>query len=240
MPNYKANFNYFDKIDSPDKAYWLGFIWADGYIAKRTRTQNSHTRIEYNLKLAIKEGDASHIQKFLDCIDSNYPVHLYRSTGFNRENWMEARAFITNLHMCSLLYEGYGIIPGRYDISLILRILPKEYEKYFILGVFDVDGSFVAYQGHYGDKMNVAFGGSESLLRFIENHLVVNNVISKADTVSGLRKLHQRHEGRDGVWRTLNFAGKPQCMKIINYLYQDTPIYLERKYQKYLNLPYHN
>ena len=55
MPNYKANFNYFDKIDSPDKAYWLGFIWADGYIAKRTRTQNGHTRIEYNLKLAIKE-----------------------------------------------------------------------------------------------------------------------------------------------------------------------------------------
>ena len=52
MPSYKANFNYFDKIDTPDKAYWLGFIWADGYIAKRERKQpNGCVRIEYNLKL---------------------------------------------------------------------------------------------------------------------------------------------------------------------------------------------
>ena len=54
MPSYKANFNYFDKIDTPDKAYWLGFIWADGYIAKRERKQpNGCVRIEYNLKLAL-------------------------------------------------------------------------------------------------------------------------------------------------------------------------------------------
>ena len=28
--------------------------------------------------------------------------------------------------------------------------------------------------------------------------------------------------------------------KFINYLYKDSPIYLDRKYQKYLELPYHN
>ena len=72
MPSYKANFNYFDKIDTPDKAYWLGFIWADGYIAKRERKQpNGCVRIEYNLKLELQESDASHVQKFLDCIESN-------------------------------------------------------------------------------------------------------------------------------------------------------------------------
>lgn len=27
-----ANFNIFDKIDSEEKAYWLGFIYADGII----------------------------------------------------------------------------------------------------------------------------------------------------------------------------------------------------------------
>lgn len=241
MPSYKANFNYFDKIDTPDKAYWLGFIWADGYIAKRERKQpNGCVRIEYNLKLELQESDASHVQKFLDCIESNYPVHFYQSNGFNKEPRLEARAFVTNLHLCSLLYEEYGIVPRRHDISLVIKAIPKEYEKYFILGVFDADGSFVAYQGAYGQKMNITFGGSESLLHFIESHLTTNEIILKADTGSGQRKLHQRHEGKDGTWRTLNFAGKQQCMKIINYLYKDSPIYLDRKYQKYLDLPYHN
>ena len=241
MPSYKANFNYFDKIDTPDKAYWLGFIWADGYIAKRIRKQsNGRVRIEYNLKLALQESDASHVQKFLDCIESNYPVHFYQSNGFNKEPRLEARAFITNLHMCSLLYEDYGLIPRRCDVSPLLKQMPKEHEKFFILGIFDADGSFTTYHGDYGDKMNVVFGGSEFLIRFIENHLTTNEIILKATTDSGQRKLHQRHDGKDGTWRTLNFAGKRQCMKIINYLYKDSPIYLDRKYQKYLDLPYHN
>lgn len=141
--------------------------------------------------------------------------------------------------MCSLLYEEYGIIPRRYDTSKILSIIPKELERYFILGVFDADGSFCAYKGEYGEKMNVCFGGSAELLRFIENHLVENNIVLKADNESGERKLAIRHEGKDGTWRSLSFAGKRQGMKIVNYLYKDAVIYLDRKYQKYLNLPYH-
>lgn len=26
--------NYFNTIDDPNKAYWLGFIWCDGYVGK--------------------------------------------------------------------------------------------------------------------------------------------------------------------------------------------------------------
>lgn len=201
---------------------------------------NGNTRTEYNLKLALKEDDAGHVQKFLDCIESDYPVHLYKTTGYNHTDIIyEARAFITNKHMCSLLYEEYGVTPRRYDPTKLLTVIPKELERYFILGVFDGDGSFTSYYGSYGDKMNVCFGGSVELLRFIENHLVKNGIIFKANTESGERKVAIRHKGKDGTWRSLNFAGKRQGMKIVNYLYQDTPIYLDRKYQKYLNLPYH-
>lgn len=238
---YTADFHYFDNIDTPEKAYWLGFIWADGYIVKRNRqySENSN-RVEYNLKLAIKDIDAGHIQKFLDSIESNYPVHIYKTTGFDRSQpAMEARAFITNKYMCSLLYESYGIIPRRSDPSKIIANLPKHLERYFILGTFDADGSFTAYQGDYGEKLNVNFGGSVELLRFIESHLEYNHVIQRAETPSGKRRVAIRHEGKDGTWRSLRFAGKPQGMKILRYLYDDSPIYLERKYQKYLSIPYH-
>ena len=239
MKNYKANFNFFDKIDTPQKAYWLGFIWADGYIAKRNRSlPNGKMRVEYNLKLAIKDSDSGHVQKFLDDIESDYPVHYYKTSGFNDYEIFEARAFITNLHMCSKLYEEYGIIPRRYDATNVISVIPEKLYRYFILGLFDADGSFTCYSGHYGDKMNVSFGGSEQLLRFIESTLVGQGVIDKAKTESGVRSLITRHKGKDGTWRTIAFPGIPQASKILNWLYKDSVIHLDRKYEKYLSVPY--
>ncbi len=242
--NYVANFNFFDNIDTPQKAYWLGFIWADGYISKRerivTNSKKNKTRLEYNLKLALKESDASHVQKFINDIDGNYPVHIYNSSGFDRNNTTtEARAFITNKYMCSKLYEDYGIIPRRHEVDKIIRAIPERLYKYFILGVFDGDGSFTSYHCGRDCKLNVCFGGSEELLRFIENVLITQNVVSSIGE-NKHRKLQERHKGRDGTWRTLPFAGVSQGSKILRWLYEDSVIYLDRKYEKYKKLASQN
>ena len=194
--------------------------------------------MEYNIKLALKDTDYNHIQKFLDDLESNYPIHFYVSKGFDRTfTSREARAFITNLHMGSFLYEELGLVPNRHDASKMIAHIPKEFHKYFILGLFDADGSFSAYQKEsYGEKLNISFGGSESLLRFIEEHLIENNIV---ESYKNGRELQQRHEGKDGTWLSLRFAGKVQGLKILDYLY-DSSIYLYRKYQKYLDIPYHS
>lgn len=231
MKQYKANFNFFDEIDNPKKAYWLGFIWSDGYVAKRKRLSSSgKTRIEYNLKLSVQESDAGHAQKFLEDIESNYPVKFYKTNGFEFSQ-REARAFVTNLHMGSLLYEHYGIVPKRHDVSKILAIIPENLYRYFILGVFDADGSFSEYSGEYGGKMRVSFGGSQELLNFIESILIKEGIAQKQN-----RKLIVRHEGKDGNWRSIAFSGIPQASKVLNWLYKDSEIHLDRKYEKYLSL----
>lgn len=232
---YKANFYYFDLIDTPNKAYWLGFLWGDGYIGKRERKQkNGKIRIEYNIKLAIKERDYNHVQKFLNDLESNYPVLFYNTAGFCSETpQKEARAFITNLHMGSLLYEQLKIIPNRWNPSEVIKHIPKKFHKYFILGVFDADGSFSFYYNKgINKKLNVTFGGSELLLRFIEQHLVDNRIINKSEQ---RRKLFQRHKEKDGTWRTLTLSGTKQGAAVLQYLY-DSPIYLSRKYDKFLQI----
>lgn len=234
-------------IDSPNKAYWLGFLWADGYVAKRNRETwgkygaRGANRLEYNLKFSLKESDKGHLQKFVNDLQGNYPIHKYKTTGFNGAgNPYESRVFITNKHMCGdLLYEKLGLIPNRHDPTAIINHIPKEFYRYFILGVFDGDGSFSEYSGEgYGDKINVSFGGSQELLEFIEDYLIEQGVVEKVNTPNGRRKLAQRHEGRDGTWRSLRFAGIPQSSKILNFLYKDAVIYLDRKYQKYLDLSF--
>lgn len=52
MKQYKANFNFFDKIDNPQKAYWLGFIWSDGYVAK-TRKIKSVRKTKNGIQLKV-------------------------------------------------------------------------------------------------------------------------------------------------------------------------------------------
>lgn len=227
---YKINEKYFDKIDCENKAYWLGFLWADGYISKRVR--GNYNRLEYSLKLSVSEIDDAHLKKFIQDLSSDYLIHYYKTNSQSfSTNKREARVLITNKYMVSNLYENFGIMPNRYNPDELIKNIPKQYHKAFIRGVFDGDGSLTLYlhKGKY-KKMNVSFGGSEELLRFIESHLNDNLLHTNM-----MHKPYRRHKERDGNWRTLSYAGCRQGMKIIDYLYKDATIYLDRKYEKYLN-----
>ncbi len=48
------NENVFETINTADKAYWLGFLYADGSVSKTTNL----------IELSLKESDLNHIKKF--------------------------------------------------------------------------------------------------------------------------------------------------------------------------------
>ena len=50
MGRYSFNKNIFDEIDTEEKAYWLGFLWSDGTVAKRVRNENN---VEYAFKIDL-------------------------------------------------------------------------------------------------------------------------------------------------------------------------------------------
>ena len=232
---YTFNSHYFDVIDTDEKAYWLGFLWSDGYVCKRNRNGND----VYELNVRLMESDSSHLEKLKKCLDSSHEIKFVKGHSGFIENYTYSKLYISNKHLCSTLYETYGIIPNRYDISKILKHLPKEYEKSFILGVLDADGSFsISFTPSKKSNKNlirlrIDFGGSEMLLRFIENHLWEQQLIEIKN-----RKLCKRHEedDKDGYYRTLYFNNFTQCSNILNYLYDGQNMYLDRKYEKYKNI----
>lgn len=65
----KFNEHYFDNIDSEEKAYWLGFIFADGCIMNNTKT----------FELGLSKIDSGHIDKFKKSI-------LFTGKVYNKEN----------------------------------------------------------------------------------------------------------------------------------------------------------
>ncbi len=63
----KFNETVFDKIDSEEKAYWLGFIFADGTIS--SHPMNKKPRYQFELSLALK--DKGHLEKFNSIMEYN-------------------------------------------------------------------------------------------------------------------------------------------------------------------------
>ena len=234
MKIYKINKHYFDIIDTEDKAYWLGFLWCDGYVIKRDKYYNNCRKIEYNIKLSLSPQDENHLKKFKKCIDSNHPIHTYKCNGFSGiGETVEKRVFITNKHMGEMLQKKYQLIPHREKCEFVNEI-PNSLKKHFIRGVLDADGSFCDYhtvdKGYNIYKINVQFNTYERLLEFIEKYFYD---IGLSNTK--MYKKYKRHNGvnKDGYCRTLTYTGKIQATNILNHLYKDSTMYLDRKYKKY-------
>lgn len=222
------NINYFDVIDTEEKAYWLGFIWSDGYICIRDRHNNG--KLDYEFKLSLSIVDKSHLEKFKKALNSDYEIKEYNYNKSNFKEGKEARLMIYNKHFCSNLVDNYNLKPRRKDIEPILNRLPKNLYKHFIRGVFDADGSMTFYFINNGEtkKSTVSFSCNEQLCIFI------NDVFIKEGLANTKVKLRKRHPDKDEGCEQLGFSGNIQVINILDWLYKDSTIYLDRKYEKYI------
>ena len=125
---YYMNERYFECIDQADKAYWLGFISADGNLSKTSNT----------MTLALKRSDRQHLNKLVKCLESNYVVKDFTNSGGSKQSIVT----ITSAQMKQDLMS-YGIVPAK---SMVLK--PAEllnYCKDFWRGCVDGDGSIMKY-----------------------------------------------------------------------------------------------
>ena len=221
---------YFDTIDNPNKAYWLGFLWCDGYIWHRQRGNGN----EYGMKLDLMKSDSELLYRLKEDIGIHTSIKFYGKYASSFGGNGVSRCSYYNKHLVSVLMNKYGIVPNRTDVSPLLNNLPKEYEKDFIRGCLDADGSFCIYHtmdnGHDIIKICVSFGGTETLLKFIWEHLKTNNLTANEE----MPKINRRHEDRDGIFRELKLCGRLQGYNILHYLYEGADRYLPRKYDKYI------
>ena len=65
MSKYEYNKDYFSKIDTSDKAYWLGFLYADGCINRFYRGEKLKSM---TLELGLCYRDKEHLEKFKNCL----------------------------------------------------------------------------------------------------------------------------------------------------------------------------
>ena len=79
LRKYYHDEDYFETIDSEEKAYWLGFIYADGFVESK--------RINSNQKFGITLNniDYDHLLKFKKSINATNPIKEYKGSGYNKD-----------------------------------------------------------------------------------------------------------------------------------------------------------
>lgn len=205
----KCNFNehYFDIIDCQEKAYWLGFFAADGY---------NHVD-EGCIEFRLHKQDKEVLEKFKSYIGANNPIGLYKQTYCNLTLYSQ--------HLCNKLSE-YGLSQAK---TYTLQIPQLDYKlmRHFIRGYYDGDGYFSVTKRKDRTENSLIYQfnitGMENPLRKMQEHLI-NNV--------GVVDNGLKHR-KSTIAVTIHYSGKNVCKRILDYLYQDATIYLQRKYNRY-------
>jgi hypothetical protein len=214
---YFLNDNYFDVIDSSEKAYWLGFIAADGYITSKRQGEGQ------KFGITLSNIDHGHLDKLNICLNSTYPINVYNASNNYSSESVFCRLLVSSDQIVNSL-KNLGIVENK---TLILQFPSKEqvpdtFIMDYIRGYMDGDGAISFYRGSKTPSCIIGFTGQKEFLEMIQYHLGINLKLST----------------KDGITYQFNIGGNNQCLNILNKLYKNSTenSRLERKYNKYLEL----
>lgn len=201
----------FNIIDSEEKAYWLGFFYADGNVSNTDNT----------FELSLQILDTEHLYKCKQFFKSKRNIILQTKTNKRCRIYLRSNLFKTNL-------INLGCIPKK---SLVITFpdenqVPKEYIIPFIRGYFDGDGCLSYQKTGHSDKIipRVSIVGTENMLIGILRNITGLNTIA-CKKVKNIYSI------------SLN---KKDSVLFLNSIYNNPSIYLTRKYSRYLYFKKHN
>lgn len=222
---YFFNENYFDKIDTPDKAQILGFLYADGCISGN------------HLMVALKSDDKQYLLDILTKFNAPHELLKFKPSwehmGPNKTLIISKDQYFFQLNSRTLISacKKVGLIPRKSWANCSMpneNVLPKELRRYFIKGVLEGDGTINISKPWLGDghkryigKRQVGWCGSFNLMIDIRNFIkqeldIETKLCSKKDSI---------------IW-SITYSRVNDVEKLLKWLYHDSQFHMERKFQK--------
>lgn len=213
LPYYFDEF-FFDKIDTEEKAYWLGFIYADGYLTMKTNA----------IGIELKETDKSHLEKFREALHSEQEVKIYHKNSTYGPQ-VNCRFVFSSKHMKEILLSYYKSVNKTFN-GEFPKIQREDLIPHLIRGFFDGDGCLTwsnKEEGHIITPL-IGFIGTKETLQYIEK---ISNIEWRwSQQVADKTKNNYQIQ-----------CGKVNdSLSFLDYMYKDATVYLDRKYEKYQTL----
>ena len=209
----QLNSNYFEIIDTEEKAYWLGFICADGCVSWNKSSKS------YSFKITLQQSDSDFLEQFIRAIDGDFHVKLktakVRFDGCYKEYDICEVAFRDKKFTSDLLKY---FSPNKTEYLRIPKQIPNHLVRHFIRGFSDGDGCFYCNL-EKRDKSFEIVGKCYDMLLDIKNELSKNNISSE---IYRKRKTNFK----------LGIYNIKELVKFESYLYDGATIFMNRKYIK--------
>jgi len=205
-PRLKINENYFKKWSS-NMAYILGFIFADGSITKITNNGYSD-----KLSFGQNKKDIDILRKIKQELSAEQTLSITQDAiHFS----IYSQIVVDDLKKLGVSYrksfrKSRGKIPD----------IPQKYTRDFIRGIVDGDGS-INFNKKGRPQFNIC--GKKEVMTFIRNHLFSRfNIYSKI--------AQAKYYGKKYNLFYIAY-GSNSAKTLINYLYTDASLHLERKFK---------
>lgn len=170
---YTLDEDYFSQIDSERKAYWLGFLYADGYVGDD----------EYNnIVFSQSKDKAEAVINFAKDIAFTGNLRINQKGG-SFEGTPATIINFSSKKMASDLRK-LGLFPNKSMLMEKFPVIDDVYIRHFIRGYFDGDGSISRNSRNrvnkngtksYSYKMSII--GTEKFVNIIGEHLPVDSYL---------------------------------------------------------------
>jgi len=203
----KYNENYFEKIDTEEKSYFLGFICADGCIVNNPKIG----RYLLTLKLHIK--DKHILEKFISNINGNKCVWEHGQREMVQVSF-SGKKIINDL-------SKLGVIPNK-TFNIKYPSIDKELERHFLRGYFDGDGCIRINK----DKRDNSERGD---MRIVSGSIEMLNTINERMHVLFNTNINKLYGPKNKNYKNIGWAGMKDIENIYHGFYDDSNVFLYRK-----------
>lgn len=202
---YSCDESIFEVIDSHEKAYWVGFLTADGTISGG------------RVSLAVANKDIKHLEAFKKFLNATHKIHTYKQLGGknsiikSNKDYYYSIISISSKKMIADLAK-FSVKARKSFTVKFGQSIPKQYLCSYMAGLVDGDG-FITISN---DKIHFGFVSHEKFAKDFRKQLM------RACNLS------ENKLANHGNVKVVRYSGQ-QVEKILNFLYCETPIFLERK-----------
>mgnify|MGYP001610872498 CR=1 FL=1 len=212
---YTCDHRFFQTIDTESKAYWLGFLAADGTVTNR------------DVHLQLAACDTEHVSRFRDALQATHPIRPVNNHGYP--------ATIMTISSQEMIHDlaNHNVVPRKTHI-LRLPTLSPEMLRHYLRGYIDGDGTFTRSRIRRKDRPGLQYQVHSrfSLPGNVTFLVQVQQMLMRFCGVSATKIFLQRAHFSQNIG-ILAYGGTRQVRTIFDWLYHDATVWLPRKRERF-------
>lgn len=207
---YPVNHSLFSKIDTQEKAYFLGFLYADGHV----------NPINNSVNIGLQASDSELLEQIRKVFNIQNPLCKFKGRYSINHPYTEKVSL--SLYSKQIVSDlcNIGCVPRKSDVLVFPTIIPHKLIRHFIRGYFDGDGS--VYSRHKQVGLTANFMSTYEFCKSVLELIPCNQIL----------KIRKEKRSLKNVWQ-FEISSKADINNLYDFMYKDATIFLERKYKRF-------